>query len=316
MTNHVGLALALALALPVPLAVSSRWLSDVLPPAAATRWLTATALAAALSSGFAMAVLGFLLLARWSQVNRLGHWSAAALRRHEVAPGGASAVAGAAAVTFLICALLATCRAMLSLVEGELACRSMRSDTDGLVVVTDPAPSAYAVPGLRGRIVVTTGMLAALSVAERRVLLAHEAAHLRHHHELYTVAADIAAAAHPLLRPVARAVRFTAERWADEDAAAVVADRRLAARAIARAGLAARGSIARPTAVLSLTGSDVARRVAALLAPPVSSRRWIQLSLSVTLVIACALAGLAERGTERTFEQAKLTPVVAAPLNR
>jgi hypothetical protein len=312
----MSLALTLTLVLPVLLVMSSRRLSDLLPPAAATRWLTVTALVAALLSGFALAVLGFLLLARWSLVDRLGHWSVAALRRHEVAPGAASAVAGAAAVALLTCAVVATCRALLSLVEGELACRSMPSDTEGLVVVSDPAPSAYAVHGLHGRIVVSTGMLAALPAAERRVLLAHEAAHLRHHHQLYTLAADIAAAAHPLLRPVARAVRFTAERWADEDAAATVADRRLAARAIARAGLAAGTPIARPAASMSINASDMSRRVAALLAPPVGNGRWVRLSLSITIVIACTAAGLAERETERTFEAAKLTPAAVAPLNR
>ena len=309
MTDHLGLTVAAILVLPVLLAATSRRLSDVLPPAAATRWLTATALVAALSSGFALTVLGLLLLARWSVVDRLGHWSGAVVGRHQVAPDGASAAAGTVAVILMACAAAATWRAVRGLVDGELACRSMASHTEGLVVVTDPTPSAYAVHGLHGRVVVSTGMLAALPAAERRVLLVHEAAHLRHRHHLYVLAADIAAAAHPALRPVTRAVRFSAERWADEDAAASVADRRLAARAIARAGLAVTAPVAGPATALSITGSDLSRRVAALLEPPVGRRHAVQLSLTLTLVIACAAAGLAERGTERTFEQAKLTPV-------
>lgn len=313
MSDHLSLALALILVLPVLLALGSHRLCNVVPPAAATRWLTAMALVAALSSGFALAVLGFMLLARWSMVDQLGHWSGAVVRRHEVAPGAASAVAGAVAVALLSCAMVATWRALRGLVEGEMTCRSMPSNAEGLVVITDAAPSAYAVHGRQGRIVVSTGMLAALTADERRVLLAHEAAHLRHHHHLYVLAADIAAAAHPLLRPAARTVRFTTERWADEDAAEVVDDRRLAARAIARAGLATSRSTARPTAALSVAGSDIGRRVAALLVPPVGQGRWVQLSLSLTLVIACAAAGLAERGAERTFEQAKLARVAVAP---
>ena len=50
---------------------------------------------------------------------------------------------------------------------------------------------------------------------------------------------DLAAAINPTLRPTARALRHTVERWADEDAADAVADRRTVARALARAALAA-----------------------------------------------------------------------------
>jgi Zn-dependent protease with chaperone function len=79
------------------------------------------------------------------------------------------------------------------------------------------------VSGLRGRIVVTTGLLHNLEPAERRAVLAHEAAHLRGHHQIYVQLTELAAAANPLLRPVARAVRYGVERWADEPAPALVA---------------------------------------------------------------------------------------------
>jgi len=69
-------------------------------------------------------------------------------------------------------------------------------------------------------------------------LLAHEGAHLRHHHHLYTQLARLAAAANPLLRPLARVIAEGTERWADEVAAAEVGSRRLAARGLARAALA------------------------------------------------------------------------------
>ena len=73
-------------------------------------------------------------------------------------------------------------------------------------------------------------MLRALSADERRVVLAHEAAHLARHHHLYVQLADLAAAANPLLRSTARGVRLAVEREADEVAAAEVGDRRLVAR--------------------------------------------------------------------------------------
>ena len=81
-------------------------------------------------------------------------------------------------------------------------------------------------------------LLDALAPDERRVLLAHERAHARSHHYLFTALTYLAAAANPLLRPVAAAVTYTVERWADETAARDCGDRRLAARAIGKAALA------------------------------------------------------------------------------
>ena len=83
-------------------------------------------------------------------------------------------------------------------------------------------PTAFVLPGRPGRIVVSAGMLRALDVEERRVLLAHERSHLDRHHHRFIRLTDLAASALPLLRPVQRHVRFTVERWADEDAAAAV----------------------------------------------------------------------------------------------
>lgn len=99
-------------------------------------------------------------------------------------------------------------------------------------------PMAVAVPGRPGHLLVTTGILGALDADERRVLFAHEQAHLsRHHHRLVTVA-GMAAAVNPLLIPVREAVAYLVERWADEEAADIVGDRGLTARAVARAALA------------------------------------------------------------------------------
>jgi Zn-dependent protease with chaperone function len=70
-----------------------------------------------------------------------------------------------------------------------------------LVVLEDPSPEACTLPGLPGRIVVSTGMLASLEFDERQAVLAHERVHMRYHHYLFTAAAQLAAAANPLLRP-------------------------------------------------------------------------------------------------------------------
>ena len=117
--------------------------------------------------------------------------------------------------------------------------QARRLPGSGQVVVTDDsAADAYTLPGWPCRIVITTGMLDALTAQERQVLLAHERAHAGGSHYLFTSAARLAAAANPLLRPVAAQVGYTVERWADERAAAATGDRPLTARAIARAALA------------------------------------------------------------------------------
>jgi len=171
------------------------------------------------------------------------------------------------------------------------------------VITADPAADAYTVPGHPGRIVVSAGMLDALDAAGREALLAHEHAHLSRRHYLYTTAARLAAAANPLLRPLAGAVDFTVERWADEEAAHAVGDRRQVATAVARAAIAAKRSRARRGAVLSFGAvfshgsrpgrsgaGPVPRRVAALLGPaPRTSLPTLAAAL-ILLALACLCA--------------------------
>ena len=74
-----------------------------------------------------------------------------------------------------------------------------------LVVFTSTVPQAYAIAGGRGRagrIVVSDTMLRLLDAPERQVMLAHERAHLTHHHHRYRTLAEVAAAVNPLLARV------------------------------------------------------------------------------------------------------------------
>ncbi|MFC9492046.1 M56 family metallopeptidase, partial [Streptomyces hydrogenans] len=143
-----------------------------------------------------------------------------------------------------------------------------------VAVLPDPSPYAYALPGRRDRIVVTTGMLAGLSSGERRALFAHERAHLdgRHHRFLLTV--RLAARANPFLRPLRTAVVYSTERWADEEAAEAVGSRRTVARAVGKSALISRGSPVVPLAHFADAAGPVPRRVAALLGPAPSPRIW------------------------------------------
>jgi hypothetical protein len=120
---------------------------------------------------------------------------------------------------------------------------------------------------------------------------------------LFGTGARLAAAANPLLRPVAAAVGYTMERWADERAAAVAGDRELAARTIARAALATTAAPPRRGAGPGALGAatrltrtrrpgPVPRRVAALLRPPPQPR--LLLLVAVVLLVAVSGASVLE----------------------
>jgi Peptidase family M48 len=169
-----------------------------------------------------------------------------------------------------------------------------------LIVIPDQRARAFALPGSPGRIVVTDTMLKALTVAERRVLLAHEQAHLNIRHPAALGLIRLAGAANPLLRPVCHAVDFLCERDADERAGAEVGDRDLAAVALATAALAGRpGSVGPwPETVVdpAFRRLGVADRVAALQADPRSGRGARLAGALVVAVVVVGLAALASAG--------------------
>lgn len=282
-----------------------RWL----PPATAVRLLSLAAVVTALSTGFVLSIAAFLVLARAPAIATLGHWSTAIVSLDDPIPPSAGLLAGATVLVLLFAALRRFALAGRDLATAEAACRRLGPGTNGLVIVDEAEPDAYAVPGLTGRVVVSTAMLKALPADERRVLLAHEAAHLRHHHHIYIQLAELGAAANPLLRPLALAVRDAAERWADEDAADAVGDRSLPARALARAGLAralaSPGRRLAPLATLPAVDSGVAHRALALLAPRPRRRRWLAVAVAVVVLAPLAASAITARDTEKRFELAQ-----------
>jgi Zn-dependent protease with chaperone function len=282
-----------------------RWL----PPATAVRLLSLAAVATAMSTGFVLAIAAFLVLARAPAIATLGHWSIATMTSEDPIPTSAGLLAGATVLVLLAAAVRRFTLAGRDLATAAVACRRLGPGTDGLVIVDDEAPDAYALPGLTGRVVVSTAMLRALPADERRVLLAHETAHLRHHHHLYVQLGELGAAANPLLRPLALAVRDAAERWADEDAAVAVGDRSLAARALARAGLArALASPDRrlvPLATLPAVDSGVAHRALALLAPRPRRRRWLAVAVAALVLMPLVASAITAHDTEQRFEFAQ-----------
>lgn len=108
------------------------------------------------------------------------------------------------------------------------------------MLVDDPDIDVLTVAAGHGRIDASRPLLASLPADERRAILAHERAYLRHHHHRFRLTAELVAAVNPLLRPLAVAIRYSTERWADEAAAAAVEDRAVVARALAPPAFARR----------------------------------------------------------------------------
>jgi beta-lactamase regulating signal transducer with metallopeptidase domain len=188
---------------------------------------------------------------------------------------------------------------------------------ESVIVVPGGVIEAYALPGSPGRIVVSGRLLDELDARGRAALLAHEQAHLAGRHHLFTTVAHLAAAANPLLLPIARAVDYTVERWADEHAAAITGDRRLVADTIGRVALLATGRPRRVHgAALGIAGprtrrvslawaGPVPRRVAALLAPPPSRQLALLAAAAVIVMIAGVSALEAARDLHTLLELAQ-----------
>jgi len=233
----MSVAVYLPLVIPLLAALAARPLADRLPPAAATWLLVASALVLALASSAVLGLLALSALVRVPFVDAVVHLSAPVISSGDSVSVPVAVIAGA----LLTAAAAAAARALWhrggAIVAAHRRARSLPGA--GQVVVTeDDAADAYTIPGWPSRIVITAGMVRVLTARERQVLLAHERAHASGAHYLFTSAARLAAAANPLLRPVAAQAGYTVERWADEQAAASSGDRPLTARAVARAALA------------------------------------------------------------------------------
>jgi len=296
------LAGSLVLAVSVLAAVAARPLAEWLPPLAAAWLLVSGALVLAMASGAMLGLLALAAAVRTPSVAAAGHESLRLITSQDPAPLALGVVAAVLLCVAALAAVRVAWRRAGALVSAHRRGRRLPS-AGQVVVIDDVAADAYAVPGWPGRIVVTSGMMQALSADERRVLIAHERAHVAGCHYLFAAGARLAAAVSPLLRPLVPAIGYSLERWSDEQAASAVGDRELAARAIARAALAvaaappgrgapgsALGAVASPAGLRG--AGEVPRRVAALLrpAPP---PRWLLLSAGVLLVAACGLSVMA-----------------------
>ncbi|WEO96040.1 M56 family metallopeptidase [Streptomyces sp. FXJ1.172] len=300
---HIAVYLPLLLSLLAPL--GARPLSERCEPRLATWLLTASSLILGTAGVVSLGLLAVTGLIRIPPIAGLGHWSAPAAQHDDPVRLSIALLAGLLLSGAVVMAARLLWRRTHSLAAAALdaACMPAR---DGLVVIDDEAPDAFALPGLPGRVVVSTGMLHTLDETEHDILLAHERAHLAAHHYAFVALAQLGAAANPLLRPLATAVTYTVERWADESAAAATGDRKRVARAVGKAALASRRrpALTRTAgAVLGILGrrgrgnplasaGPVPRRVAALLAPPLP--RHPVLAAATAAVLAAATLATAD----------------------
>jgi Zn-dependent protease with chaperone function len=288
----MGVFVFLPLILPLTAWPIARLAEQHLHPRTATRLLTGVAAVMATCS---TVCLGLVMVVGTAQLpgNPLPDgWSDPEVR--EAVPY--DEVAGKAAIPALVAVVVACGRTLWR--HGRVRRRAHRAlaglPGTEVAVLPDDVPYAYALPGgRRGRVVVTTALLDCLEPAERRALFAHERAHLAARHHRFLLAVQLAARANPFLRPLHTAVSYTAERWADEEAAEAVGSRRTVACAIGKAALVSRGTPVATLAGFAAVPGPVPRRVAALLGPTPSGRNWPSVFTTVGLAAWGAAVGTA-----------------------
>lgn len=173
----------------------------------------------------------------------------------------------------------------------------------GAHLITSSLPFSVVVGLLRQKILLSTALAERLSKSLLRIVLAHEAAHVRRHDSLWQLIASLLSVAHlpPLRRQLLADLALASERACDEDAAAAIGDRLSVARAI----LVVERMLADRSPLLPFApgfgGSDVPARVEALLEPSRPTRDWLVGTVGVALIlclVALAPSGALHHWTE------------------
>lgn len=147
-----------------------------------------------------------------------------------------------------------------------------------LRVIQHPAPTAYCVPGLSHRVVISTGMLERLGTDEVAAVLAHERAHVRARHDLLVEFFTVLHTAMPKrLRheDVLAEVHLLAEVLADRSGA------RIAGRVPMGRALVALAGAQHPVAMLGASPSVSAAQVRLHLLAEDGERDWIMVATMI-----------------------------------
>ncbi|MDR6317393.1 M48 family metalloprotease [Actinoplanes couchii] len=279
---------------PILVTLAIRFLADRLRPDAAVRFLVLSLTAAAAACLVTIGAFGLKAIAELPVVGAYFHFSDRIVRAdtaHEPWVSWLSvalcavAAAGIARVWWVHRVETAAVRHFTGRSASPASSASSAFSAGGRVVlIDDDRAAAFAVPD--GRVVVTTGMRAALDDTQYAALLAHEDAHLRGRHHRLILLTRLAAAVHPAFRLLTRRIDYLVERAADEQAAVRVHDRRAVARAIGAAALVSSGAAGlrmAPAAGDLRRAGAVPRRVASLLSP---LRVWSPLLLMAPIGVA------------------------------
>lgn len=247
-----------------------------LPPRLATRFVTIALVLVMLASLPTALVVAIAFLAHGPLVGLGFSWCAEAFGMH----GSVPAWLGIPIVALIAVGAVRTFRLLRQH-------HAFRLDESHPIHIADShKPYAVTLPGRAGQIVISSALVDLLDDDERRIVVAHEEAHARYRHDRYLLTAELAAAALPPLRALARRVNYSIERWADETAATACGDRRLVAITLGKVALQSN-----PPTVAGFAGLGVASRMGALLAPPVSSPRRSQLvALWVSLAVTASFS--------------------------
>jgi hypothetical protein len=284
--------LAVALSWPVPRLMSRFTVFRRAPRAALVVW-QATAVAAVLAALFTAPAALPLVVGRDDR-----------LADHLVAVGAAAVVSGIVAARLLLAAhrvgsrLRALRRSHRGLVDLLGSPGADSASHPHVRVLEHPTPTAYCVPGLRRRVVLTQGTLDALPSHELSAVLAHERAHLAARHDLVMEFFTVVHEAVPrfvrsatALREVSLLIEVLADRAAVREAGTVTT-----ARAIVRmaGGPKPAGTMAireAPSAARLRLGLLEEGRVAGL--PPVVTSPLMYLFAASLVAMPVALLALA-----------------------
>jgi len=302
--TSVMFVVALCMATSVTVVLSAGRLLERSRPSTVVPLLAIGSLFSAASLGLLLALLGKAVASTLPEIASTAGWSIDRSAATLPVPVLVCVAAGCIAAVLLARTLWRAGRISVLLVKSDRLGRRLRAGGSPIVFVdSDEAQAdAYTLAGIKGCVVISRQFFSALGPREQQMLTGHELSHLRRRHHLYIHAVDLAVAANPILTRVAPVIRLGVERWADEDAAAMMAgDRASAATALASTALT-RASLRRggegavtkgkgAVPVLAVATSHVAQRARALLSP--APQRSVLTVLVAALMTATCIATLA-----------------------